>query len=141
MALRDLAHRLGVAESVTLWGALPRPQVLDKLADCDVLIHPTLHDSGGWVCLEAMAAGRPVICLDLGGPALQVTGETGVKVRANTPNEAVAGLARAILRLAEDAELRVRMSLAARERVKEHFDSVQKGDLMNEIYETTASCR
>ena len=50
-----------------------------------MLIHPSLHDSGGWVCLEAMAAGRPVICLDLGGPGLQVTEKTGIKVKASTP--------------------------------------------------------
>src|SRR2546430_4418443 len=42
--------------------------------------HPSLHDSGGWVCLEAMAAGRPVICLDLGGPGYQVTEESGIKI-------------------------------------------------------------
>ena len=37
--------------------------MLEKLAECDALAHPSLHDSGGWVCLEAMAAGRPVRAL------------------------------------------------------------------------------
>lgn len=134
--LRKLAQRLGVAESLTIWGVIPRWQVLEKLAECDVLIHPSLHDSGGWACLEAMAAGRPVVCLDLGGPGLQVTEKTGIKVRASTPDEAVTDLAKAILRLAEDPELRVRMGEASRQRVKERFGWVSKVDFMG-IYEMT----
>ena len=69
-SLERLVRRLGVEEKVRFWGSLTRQQVLRQLAECDVLVHPSLHDSGGGVCLEAMAAGRPVICLDLGGPAL-----------------------------------------------------------------------
>ena len=44
-------------------------EFLKKLAECDVrVLHPALHDSGGWASLEAMAAGRAVVCFDLGGP-------------------------------------------------------------------------
>jgi glycosyltransferase involved in cell wall biosynthesis len=134
--LEKLAQSLGVAESVTFWGNVPRREVLEKLADCNALIHPSLHDSGGWVCLEAMAAGRPVVCLDLGGPGLQVTEMTGIKVNANTPDEAVADLAKAFLRLALDPELRIRMGEASRQRVKEHFAWVGKGEFMSEIYQS-----
>jgi glycosyltransferase involved in cell wall biosynthesis len=137
--LRKLAQSLGVAESLTVWGAVPRPQVLEKLADSDVLIHPSLHDSGGWVCLEAMAAGRPVVCLDLGGPGLQVTEKTGIKVKASTPGETVTDLSKALLRLAKDPELRVRMGEASRMRVKQHFGWDNKGDLMSGIYEMSVS--
>jgi hypothetical protein len=44
-----------------------------------------VHDSGGWVCLGAMAAGKTVTCLDLGGSAELVTNLTGIKVVANNP--------------------------------------------------------
>ena len=71
--LSDLVRRLGFHDRVRFWGSQPRAKALEMLAACDVLVHPSLHDSGGWVCLEAMAAGKPVICLDLGGPAEQVT--------------------------------------------------------------------
>lgn len=137
--LRKLAQNLGVAESVTFWGSVPRRDVLEKLADCDALIHPSLHDAGGWVCLEAMAAGRPVVCLDLGGPGLQVTEMTGIKVEANNPEDAVTGLAKAFLRLAEDPELRVRIAKASRQRVEEHFGWAGKGDFMSGIYENAAA--
>ena len=65
-----------------------------------MLVHPSLHDSGGWVCLEAMAAGKPVICLDLGGPGEQVTRETGFKIPALDPDQAVKDMARAMAVLA-----------------------------------------
>ena len=60
-ALHALADRLGIASRVRFLGTLTRPQVDAALGDCAVLVHPSLHDSGGAVCAEAMAAGRPVI--------------------------------------------------------------------------------
>lgn len=135
-ALARAAGELGVAASVTFWGAIPRQQVLERLRECDVLVHPSLHDSGGWVCLEAMAAARPVVCLDLGGPALQVTEETGIRVPAVSPEQVVTDLADAVERLAKDPTLRARMGNAARQRVREHFDWDQKGAFMMGIYES-----
>jgi glycosyltransferase involved in cell wall biosynthesis len=67
--LQVLTNELGITPQVKFWGNLPRDEALLKLGECHVLVHPSLHDSGGWVCLEAMAAGRPLLCLDLGGPA------------------------------------------------------------------------
>ena len=132
--LEALAEALGIAERVKFWGNLPRPSVLEKLGDCLALIHPSLHESGGLVCLEAMAAGRPVICLDLGGPALQVTAETGFKVVADTPEQAVQRLAVAIARLAQDTELWTEMSQAGRIRVNQAFHWGVKGKLFTQLY-------
>ena len=133
--LEQLTQRLGIKKRVVFWGKIPRTQVLEKLAECDVLIHPSLHDSAPSVCLEAMAAGRPVICLDIGGPALQVTGETGFKIRANTPEQVVTDLGEAMVRLAQNSDLRKRMGEAARKRVEEHFNWDKKGEWINNIYE------
>ena len=98
--------------SVTLWGAILRRHVLEKLGECDVLVRPSLHDSGGWVCLEAMAAGRPVVWLGLGGSAPQVTDQTGIKVPAISPDQAANGLARALSGQAADSAPRVRLGAA-----------------------------
>lgn len=119
--LEALARQLGVANRVRFWGALPRQDALRLLGQVHALVHPSLHDSGGWVCLEAMAAGRPVLCLDLGGPATQVTQETGFKVSAYTPAQAVADLAEAMVRIATDRALRLQMGDAAKARVVEAF--------------------
>ena len=132
--LERLARKLGVKDKVRFWGALPRAEALAKLAGCDVLVHPSLHDSGGWVCVEAMAAGRPVICLDLGGPALQVTEETGFKIPVCTPDQAVEEMAAAMLRLARDPDLRHSMGEAARRRVREKFSWERRGEQVHSLY-------
>ena len=119
--LEALARRLGIAHLVTFWGRLSRALTLAKLAECDVLAHPSLHDSGGWTCLEAMGAARPVVCLDLGGPGVQVTPETGIKVPAHNPEQAIRDLALAFQTLAANPELRTRLGLAGRARVMRDF--------------------
>jgi len=119
--LETLVRRLGISERVTFWGRMSRVEALARLAQCDVLAHPSLHDSGGWVCLEAMAAARPVVCLNLGGPALQVTAETGIKVPAHTPEQAIRDFALAFQTLAANADLRARLGLEGRARVLREF--------------------
>jgi glycosyltransferase involved in cell wall biosynthesis len=133
--LHNLTLDLGIAHQVKFWGLLPRDEVLQKLAQSSVLVHPSLHDSGGWVCLEAMAAGRPVICLDLGGPAVQVTSETGFKVPAHNPEQAVSDLAQAMVRLARDKNLRLQMGRAGQQRIWEYYSWEAKGKQLAQVYE------
>jgi len=132
--LQALASELGVGAGVRFTGAVCRAEVFRMLSDCDALVHPSLHDSGAYVCAEAMAAGRPVICLDLGGPALQVTPECGIKIPAENPEQAVRDLAVAMQTLAANAPLRRRMSEGARRRVREHLCWEQKGEQILSIY-------
>jgi glycosyltransferase involved in cell wall biosynthesis len=132
--LANLAQKLGIDKKVVFWGALPRSQVLEKLAECDMLLHPALHDSGGWVSIEAMAAGRPVICLDLGGLALQVTEETGIMVPAISPDQVIGDLAAAAEQLARDPLRRLRLGQAGRDRVAQHFTWEKKGEHLDRIY-------
>ena len=132
--LEHLASTLGVSSSVRFLGSLPHSHVLEQIAGCHALIHPSLHDAAPAVCLEAMAAGLPVICLDIGGPALFVTKETGIKVAVMTPEQVIPDLTRAMLALARDPERRRQMGEAARMRVAEHFAWNKRGDLMMEFY-------
>ena len=134
-SLAQLAGRLGLLSRVKFLGPLPRTEVLDKLAQCHVLAHPSLHDSGGWVCLEAIAAGRPVVCLDLGGPALQVVPRTGIKVAAIEPRQTVRDLSSAFARLASNPSLCSRLGKAGQQRVKQHFCWETKGEFYREISE------
>lgn len=137
--LERLARKLGITEKVSFWGSQPRSVVMDKLTACDALIHPSLHDSGGWVCLEAMAAGRPVVCLDLGGPAIQVTEETGIKVPAVTPEQVVGDLAAALNRLAAYPGLRAQLGSEGRRRVETLFHWHKKADFMMKVYSQFAA--
>jgi glycosyltransferase involved in cell wall biosynthesis len=137
--LEHLARRLRIEDKVRFWGSLPRGEALVKLGMCHVLVHPTLHDSGGWVCLEAMAAGKPVICLGLGGPAAQVTRETGFTIPALDPDQAVQGTALAMGLLARDPHLRARMGEAGKCRVASHYAWERKGDVVSSVYRRLAA--
>ena len=138
-ALESLAQELGIGERVKFLGALPRAETLQQLANGYALIHPSLHDSGGLVCLEAMAAGRPVICLDTGGPATQVTDETGIKVPVHHPQQVVEALADAMATLANNPSLCGRMSRAGQRHVRDHFSWETKGKQLAQLYVDLAS--
>jgi glycosyltransferase involved in cell wall biosynthesis len=133
-ALVSLAQRLGVTDRVWFCGALPRRDALQRLAACHVLVHPSLHDSGGWVCLEGMAAGKPVICLDLGGPAALVTESSGIKVPATDPEQAVQDLGRAMSTIGTSGELRHEMGIAGRRRACDEYIWEKKADRLEALY-------
>jgi glycosyltransferase involved in cell wall biosynthesis len=130
-----LVDDLGLRDSVVLWHTLPRPQVFEKMAECDVLMHPSLHDSGGWVTVEAMGAGLPVICLDLGGPALQVTDVTGIKIPASSPEQVVSDLAGALERISRDSAHRLHLGEAGRARIEKHYSWDRRGEQLAALYE------
>lgn len=133
-----LTEELGIENQVKFWGRLPREKTLEKLGQCHVLVHPSLHDSGGWVCIEAMATGRPVICLDLGGPGTQVTKSTGVKIPALTPKQAVNEMASAMQLLAENSQLREQMGTSGQKLVSSVHSWEARGRSLIEIYEKIA---
>ena len=114
--------------------AISPAMALDLLKDCHLLVHPSLHDSGGGVCMEAMAAGRPVICLDLGGPAVQVTEETGLKIAADEPYQVVRDLAAAMIHLVQNPELIVSMGQAGRKLVNENYSWQIVGERLHKLY-------
>lgn len=132
--LQKLAQELEVSNRVKFLSHLPREETLRQLGESLVLIHPSLHDSGGLVCLEAMAAGCPVICLDLGGPGVQVTSETGFKISAHNPQQVIKDMADAMTQLVNDPELKCKMGMAGQKRVRKYFSWQTKSDLMIEAY-------
>lgn len=132
--LHALAKDLNIADRVTFFGLLDRKEVLVRLGQCSALVHPSLHDSGGWVILEAMASGRPILCLDLGGPGETVTSDIGIKVPAHSPEQAVSDLAQAMVKLAKNPDLCVQMGKIGQQRIKELYSWSAKGKWLTEIY-------
>ena len=139
--LKKLAHSLGIESSVTFLDQISRREVLATIAECDVMLHPTLHDSSGWASVEAMACGRPVVCLDLAGPALQVDADNGCKVPAVTPEQAIRDLAEALQMLASDRDKRLRMGRAARAKVTAELNWPRKAEQIRAIYMRLTAAR
>ncbi len=101
-------------------------------AALDVFVLPSTEpDPQPTVVLEAMAAGKPVVAFAHGGATEMVEdGVTGILV----PVGDTAALARAIEKLAGDADLRRAMGLAARERLADKFSRESFIGGMAEVY-------
>lgn len=138
--LELLATRLGIRNRVRFLDRIPSlDDVYAVLGKIDVLIHPALHEAFGTVVLEAMAAGKPVICLDTGGPALQVTADTGFRIPVGEASKVVAGIADAMIRLGKDKQLRHTMGEAGRLRVLREFSWDRKAEVLDMYYREAAS--
>jgi len=77
-----LADKLGVAHAVVWRGWLAKDAVLALYQEFDLLFYPSLRDSGGFVVLEALQCGLPVVCFKLGGPGVVVNDSCGAAVEA-----------------------------------------------------------
>ena len=66
-------------------GVLPRHELANVYAACDVFVFPSRHETFGLVMLEAMSAGTPVAAYPVDGP-LQVLGK-GDQTRGGVLNE------------------------------------------------------
>ncbi len=84
-------------------GPLAEEEYVRTVIDCDMLVLPSLEDGFGLVCLEAMAAGHPVIVSEnVGAKDCITNGREGFIV----PVGDAAKLAKAIVSLAESPDRR-----------------------------------
>ncbi len=107
-ALAARAGRTGLASRVSFLGH--REDVPDLMAAADLLVHPARYDTTGTVILEAVVNGLPVITTAACGYARHVADAgAGLVIAEPFRQRALVGA----LRIAEDAALRSRWSLAA----------------------------
>jgi glycosyltransferase involved in cell wall biosynthesis len=138
--LKYLAAKLGIQKMVKFLGRLPdRESVFNRLALCDVFVMPTFHDGPPVVFLEAMAVGRPIVCLDLCGASEVVTPECGIILHAVTLPQVIGDLAKALKQLSADPELRYRLGAGGQRHVERVFGWDTKGDLLMEVYRLSMS--
>jgi glycosyltransferase involved in cell wall biosynthesis len=82
--LRRLTKDRGLGDRVDFRGWVVRGEVLRMMREeASVFVFPSLHDEAGWVVVEAMASGLPVVCLDVGGPPI-LAGSRGTVAPAGT---------------------------------------------------------
>jgi len=139
--LEKVAGETGISSRVRFLGHLSHAAAKDRLAQAHVLLHPSLHEAFGYVCLEALASGRPVVCLDIGGPALQVSAETGFVASATTPQESVQAMASYLTTIAGNRDLLAEISDRCRTRVHTEFTMRRTGAIINSFYAEAVASR
>lgn len=112
-------ERMRLASQVTFKPWVSREQLGAVYAAHDVLLFPSLRDSGGMVTLEAMQHGLPVVCLSLGGPGQIVDESCGMAVSASTPAVVARAMADELVKMAHTPLHYAALSAGALARVRQ----------------------
>ncbi|MCR9248694.1 MAG: GT4 family glycosyltransferase PelF [bacterium] len=134
---RTFAVELGLGDNVRFEGPV---DVRVELAGVDVVVLTSISEAQPLVVLEAGALGIPVVATDVGScrellegrtPADQALGVGGLV----TPIASPGAVARAVLELHADAELRDRMGQSLQARVRRFYDESSMVATYRGIYE------
>lgn len=126
------------ADIVEFLGRRDPEELPGILADTAVCIFPSLWESFGYVCLEAMAAGRAVVASQNCGLAeLLDQGKVGRLIDPRQPED----IAARVIELLQDGTLRSRLGDSARERVLSVYSPAKVGPVQEASYERAISSR
>ena len=131
--LQKLSEEMSISDSVIFAGFVEEELKPLYYHSADIFCLPsvTLAEAFGIVNLEAMACGLPVVSSKLGGiPDVIQNGKNGIIVEPGN----VEALANALLKLLEDDELQVKMSLEGKS-MSEDYSWTKIAEETEKIYE------
>jgi glycosyltransferase involved in cell wall biosynthesis len=124
---------LGLAEAVELTGWIPRAQLYELYTRAWAFLYPSTFEGFGMPVLEAMAAGIPTGCSDI-GPLAAIAGDAALQF---APGDAAA-LGDAMERLVADEALRARLAAAGPERASQFSWTATARATLEAIRQTNA---
>lgn len=108
------------SDVLKLMGPVVGQEKFDLLLDADIFVFPTYFRFEGhpWVIVEAMAAGLPIVSTNHAAIRESVLDDVnGFLVAKKSPEE----IAKKVIHLCQDRDLRQRMGMASRERYEAKF--------------------
>lgn len=125
----------GIKESrIHFVPTVPHDQMKNFYDQFDCLLNCSLRDSGCFIVMEGMSRGLPVICVNTGGPKVNTTDETAIKINPAPMDIMIDKIAGAIVKIANNKELREKMGKASREYALDNFIISRRTQIMNEYY-------
>lgn len=96
--IKNVAIQAQVYDRINWLPRVSQKELFNMYKQYDILLFPSLHDSSGYIAIEALAHGLPVICLDLGGPKEIVDNNCGyiINTFAQSEKKVVDNLAEAV---------------------------------------------
>jgi glycosyltransferase involved in cell wall biosynthesis len=112
------------------------PEKLDLLKNADIFAFPSHYEGMPMAVLEAMACALPIIATNVGGiPDLIQDGVTGILIEPEKPEQ----LARALVHLAEDDNLRYSLGKSSHQTACEQYAIEHHVSQLVHIYEIALS--
>ncbi len=129
--LLEKVRTLGLQDKVIFTGF--RDDMSTIMAGIDLLAHsPVEPEAFGLILIEAMACGRPIVSVPLGGiPEVVHDGENGLLAQVGDP----ASIAGNICRIINDPVLARRMGEAGRRMVEERFNIAHRVHDIEQLYD------
>lgn len=129
-AIKAAAETHGLGTAVTFTGL--RRDIPEILAAADVYVAPMLQTGLSNALIEAMAMACPLIATDTAGNLETVTPEEDALI---VPQMDIEALRKAVIRLADDPELRDRLGTKAREAILARFTAGHYVAAVQGLYE------
>lgn len=115
----DLIDKLGLRPHIEFVSGVSDERIVELYAEAELAVVPSLYEGFSLPAIEAMSTGTCLVATD-GGALPEVTGRDGDTVLSCRAGDADA-LAATIRRGLNDAELRLRVGAAGRQRVAERW--------------------
>lgn len=131
---QSLIKELNLSQRTVIHGEVSNYKIREALSSAKILVLPSLiPEAFGLAVLEAMSSGLPCIVTNKGAlPELIRDEIDGLVVPANNSEE----IAKAISRLATDANLQERLGNSAKQRARDYFSTKKIMNLYQELFDS-----
>lgn len=134
--LKNLVTEKGLDEAVTFTGKVSGDEYMRLMRECDAVVNASLKEGAVTVSFDAMALGKPLICVDTTGYTRYFTDDYAVITPLTTRKEVIEGLAQGIIRVS-DYDERFRMGKAAMEAAS-NFTWLARGEEIKNRYNSSS---
>lgn len=119
---------------IRIYSQLDTEQIRERMSTSDVFICPVIsRDEGAWV-VEAMAAGLPVIGLDLSSLGMHIQDKWGIKLKPESAEEMAKNMVLALENLYSNRGVRSKMARASLKNARDNYVWDQLGKKLKRIY-------
>ena len=129
--LRAMIHKLRLSTNVKLAGQVSMQEYYQYMADCEVVVNPTLKEGAVTTAFDSMSFTKPLICVNTGGYTRYFNNNYAIVLDRTDRETITNNLCEAMLRLT-NKDIRTRMSTEIMS-VRNDFIWEQKGQQIRDI--------
>jgi len=134
-SLKETVENLGLASKIRFHGF--RPDARSLMNELDIFVMSSLHEGIPYVLLEAMAAGKPVVCTSVGGvPEVVTHNLDGILVPPKDPT----GLCNAVKDLLAKKDNMEILGKNAHDTIETRFSSMLMSERTYSLYLDLMAC-